>query len=303
MYIRHLTRVAVSAIVAGSFVGVASRAPAIGPQPFSLSPTSGPVGTQVTVSGTGCSPGLVLTSLDHVTVSAPTLLSTFDVPVAANGSWQGTFTVSSGAPSLPIAVAALCVTDNLPSLLTVYVPQTFTVTQATTTTTRASTTPTTQGATETSAPATSPPTTSSVPGGGGGGGGATPTTSRSGPPNPGAPSAPTTSATPGDDSPGATPSPGSGSDVTAPDADDGDVAVDDAIVFDGDSAIALDAASARRAHLDAPELAAETKPSSGGLAWLWLLLLLATGGTAAAVFWYRRFGRHDESPATEGDPS
>ena len=52
------------------------------------------------------------------------------VPVASNGSWQGTFTVPATAVAAATApVAAVCVSGGLQSLMTIYTPQTFTVTR------------------------------------------------------------------------------------------------------------------------------------------------------------------------------
>jgi len=130
-----------------------------------MSPTSGPPGTTVSVSGTGCSPGLVLTSSqDFVQVSATTAPpSTTRFSVSTNGSWGGTFAVPAGAPALPAAVTALCFSDGLQSLLSIYLPKVFTVSAASPTTTVASATTTVAPAPTTVAttPSTqhTPPTT------------------------------------------------------------------------------------------------------------------------------------------------
>ena len=96
---------------------------------FDTSPSSGPAGTVVQVSGTGCAPGITLSpAQDHVKISSTTLAVSTDIVVAADGSWHGTFAVPANAPALPGLVAALCFTNGLPSLTTIYSPQTFTVT-------------------------------------------------------------------------------------------------------------------------------------------------------------------------------
>ena len=99
---------------------------------FAMSPTSGPPGTVVHVSGTGCVPGLLASSeTNFVTVSATTLDLVMHVAVGPNGTWQGTFTVPSigiaGLAMLAAPVAAACVSGDLEALSTVYTPQTFSV--------------------------------------------------------------------------------------------------------------------------------------------------------------------------------
>jgi hypothetical protein len=113
--------------------------------PFSVAPASGPPGTSVTVSGVGCSPGLsVSQSQDYVSVSMATFTIDAHAPVKAAGSWSTTLVIPANAPAGPITITAACMTDGLPSLVTQYTPQTFTVTAAATTT---STPPTTKAAT------------------------------------------------------------------------------------------------------------------------------------------------------------
>ena len=95
---------------------------------FTMSPSSGPPGTLVHVSGSGCAPGLLSSpSTDFVTVSASALDLAFQAPVAANGSWQGSFTVPANPLDVPTVVGALCTSAGLPSLCTIYTPMTFTV--------------------------------------------------------------------------------------------------------------------------------------------------------------------------------
>lgn len=143
-------------------------------QSFAMSPTSGPPGTSVHVSGTGCSPGLLLApSQDFVQVASATVPPTSTrFAVTTNGSWSGNFVVPTNAAALPAAVTALCVSDGLQSLLTIYTPATFTVTTAPTTTTATTpaTAPATTPTTNRSTPTTHPHSGSTTPGSGSGGG-------------------------------------------------------------------------------------------------------------------------------------
>jgi len=81
---------------------------------FSLSPTSGPAGTVVSVNGSGCSPGLVVSSaLDYVQVAIGTAPPTSaQLAVAANGTWNGTLMIPSNAAAAPAAVTPICVSDD-----------------------------------------------------------------------------------------------------------------------------------------------------------------------------------------------
>jgi hypothetical protein len=246
--------------------------------PFTLAPVSGPAGTVVAVSGAGCSPGLTVSAAgDYVLVTAPTLQVSTHATVAANGSWHGSFTVPAGALPAGAPVAALCVSDGLPSLLTLYTPQTFTVTAPPTTT--ASTTTTTTGTTHPTTPTTKPresggtiPTPPPTNGGtqpphGGEGPGATLPISGGTPPG-------------GGGSTGGSPNGGSapgGSSTSRP----GKVDVEHAT-----------RAAARAADLSAPELPAADVGGSGGLGWLaWLLLLSLAGAAVATPLWIRRYRR------------
>jgi len=104
---------------------------------FTLSPHAGPPGTVVHVSGAGCNPGLLGSpQTDYVSVTAPTLRVSFRVPVSANGSWSGSFTVpADGGSGSSATVTAVCVSGGFASLTTIYSPQTFTVTAPPATTT------------------------------------------------------------------------------------------------------------------------------------------------------------------------
>ena len=158
-----------AAIGIAAVVRTATPAGAIGPTTFSMSPASGPAGTEVSVGGAGCAPGLLLSSLDRVVVtmaSAPPVSVQSD---ASGGAWSGTVTVPANVAAAPAVVTALCFTDGLQSLLTIYTPKTFTITAAAAPTT----TPVTTTVPETAdqPPATVPPV-----------GGPTPTTRPGSPP-------------------------------------------------------------------------------------------------------------------------
>jgi hypothetical protein len=149
----------------------ATPSAALGGQ-FTISPGSGPVGTVVTVSGTGCSPGFSVTSSDYVRVVA-TDVTVKSFQVDASGAWSGTITMDNAGLIGLVVITATCHTNGIPSLTTLYPIRSFDVTAppapSTTTTTQAPTTTTTVPATTTTA--------------GSGGSGATTTT---------APPAPTT---------------------------------------------------------------------------------------------------------------
>jgi len=249
---------------------------------FVLSPKSGPPGTVVTVSGTGCSPGPTNSeSSDYVAVQAPTLqLYDKQIRVRKNGSWHGTFKVPSDANAgLAAAVAALCVRDTLPSLSTWYLPQTFTVTAPPTPTTTApgGTTPTTPTTPTTKKPTgTTPPTHDEGPGPDGGGGpGSTVPVFGGFPPD-----------TSGGNTGGGTDrggSDGGGSETTRP----------------GTTRAGLNRASrgmpaARAADLSVPRLPGAHVAGASGLGWIaWVLLALVIAA-AGAPFWLRRSRRSDE---------
>jgi hypothetical protein len=96
---------------------------------FTMSPGAGPPGTVVHVRGRGCAPGVLGSrTANFVTVTATTLAVAFRVPVHADGSWSGAFTVPEGATASSAPVDAACVSSNVLSLTTVYTPKAFRVT-------------------------------------------------------------------------------------------------------------------------------------------------------------------------------
>jgi hypothetical protein len=147
---RHVRRItpfallALLAITLASFASIGTAGALL--QPFRVSPSSGPPGTVVSVSGTGCTPGpVVAAGADYVKITSTTLPISVDIAVAGNGSWHGQFTVPA-SPVLGVGlVAATCFSDGVPSSTT-YSPQSFTVTAAPTTP------PTTRRAVATPAP-------------------------------------------------------------------------------------------------------------------------------------------------------
>jgi hypothetical protein len=249
-------------------------------QAFSMSPTSGPPGTSVHVSGTGCAPGILLaSSQDFVQVSSTTGPTSSRFAVTTNGSWNGSFVVPANAPAAPATVTALCFSDALQSLQTIYLPAVFTVTTGTSTT--VATTP----------PTTQPHAGSTIPGGSGSPGGAPPT---AGPGDPGSSPADPVS-TPGDrtaavfDGNGSGSSNrGGGSSITAEPTTSGTVST--ARAHRGTNV-------ARAADLNAPSLAASGGKRSAALGWLvWLLLISALIALVAFAVWIYWTRRHAPAP-------
>jgi hypothetical protein len=259
---------------------------------FAMSPTSGPSGTVVHVSGTGCVPGLVASSdSNFVTVTATTLDLYLHVPVGSNGSWQATFTVPStgdaGLAALAAPVATACVSSDLEALSTVYTPQTFSVTASTATPPTGDTTPT--GGTK---PTGGDPTPTTGPHHGDGG---------------------TAGPTPHGHAPGPVSTPGS----SAPTGEPILVGVPDN-VRDGISGVLGNAGTANKTaaqgdQRDGSAAAATLQPAdlgaslasspgsgSGGLGWIgWsLLLLVAVAALSAAAWWHSR-PAHQREPVGE----
>lgn len=276
---------AMAAIGVGAVLGGAAPAGGALLTPFSMSPTSGPGGTAVSVSGTGCSPGLLLSSsLDRVVVTVSTVPSvTAQMPVTSNGSWSGSLTIPAGVVPGPAPVAALCVSDGLASLLTIYEQKTFTVTAADAPATTAPATTTTLPVSAEQPPPVAPPagpgpgkTPSTTPGGGSGS-----------PPPAGTP----TTAAPGT---GSAP-PGGGS---ADPGDSGGGASPGGASRGGSSGKHAETVSAA-ADLATPTLAAAALDGGGGgLAWVrWLALLLLLAGLVIGVVVFRRL--RTEAPAAQ----
>jgi hypothetical protein len=247
VHCRALAGVVVVAAALGAPAGIADAA--IGG--VHVQPASGPPGTHVTVSGTGCNPGLVRSaSQDYVSVTSTTGPAGAHAPVDGSGGWSTTFTVPSGAVALPAAITAACFTDGLPSLTTIYLPATFSVTAGT-------------------APGSAPP------------GSTTP----AGPVN-----GPTTTRSSGAAGSGASPTP-AGTPVTVESAGGSPAgsAAPGASTAAGDATPAR--SHARAAGLRSPELAARHANGPGGVSWWWwVVLVLLVAGTAGAWLWVRRRG-------------
>jgi hypothetical protein len=110
-----------------------------------ISPSSGPAGTSVSMSGANCSPGVsVDANADYVRLVST--LFTVQVNVAANGSWHTSAIVGGLPVPGPAPITATCFTDGSPSQDTQYNPAVFTVTSGTASppTTHSGSTPTTK---------------------------------------------------------------------------------------------------------------------------------------------------------------
>jgi hypothetical protein len=258
--------VAAAAAPAGAAIG-----------PVHTAPSSGPPGTTFTVSGSGCGPGLTLSSADFASVSSSSLRLGVHVPVDHTGSWHTTFHVPSGSLPVPALVTAACFTNGLPSLTTIYTPATFVVTAAPTPTT--------------SPPPPPPPPTSPTPAGSTG---TSPTTKG------------TTGSTTGGKgaATGAGASSGSGSGSGAgrsgrarTSSGRGGAAGTVAAGAPGGSAAKRSGAVA---GLRSPELASDSRRTSSGISpWWWgLLALLVAGAIGAGVSLRRRMAAGATGAAT-----
>jgi hypothetical protein len=270
--------VAIAVIVVASLAtrGVAGAAV----QSFGVSPSYGPPGTVVDVSGTACSPGITLTPEDHVTISSTVLPLPTNIPVAADGSWHGSFTVPGNATPGSGLILAGCVTDRLTLSPTTYTPHGFTVTAnppATTTTAgnRLPTTPTTaRRTTITPAPTTRGPTD---PGG-----------------------TPTSGSTPGSTG-GGNSGGGTGNGGSRRGAGGGGPGIGGSTgSTPGATRGAATSNAATAAGLRDPRLASSTSSRGGsGALWvLWLVLLLLAAGAGALLWWWqhREPGEADPVP-------
>jgi hypothetical protein len=230
--------------------------------PFQVSPASGPPGTAVTVSGGGCSPGLVRTpTQDYVSVSSTTLPLGMQVPVSASGAWSTTFTVPAGTLAAPAALTALCFTDGLPSLTTLYTPGTFLVTTAPAPT-----------------PTTSPPPSSAGP----------PTTKATATTEAG-------SGTPGNRA-GASSGTTSGGAGTS--AGGGGGSGDPDLIGTSAPGSAAGDEVGGVAGLRSPELTSDASSASGGIGWGWWLLLALLVSGAVGTWWWLR---HRHATGTDLD--
>jgi hypothetical protein len=261
-------------------------------QGFTVSPTSGPPGTMVKVSGTACSPGITVSSTqDFVRISSTTLSLATDIPVAANGSWHGTLAVPGNAAAVPGLVFAACFTDALPSLTTTYTPQGFTVTAGPAPTTTVTTPTTPKPTTPTTLRQTTslPPSTSPGPADNGG----TPTT------RPVSGSTPTIQPGPGNgNNPGGSnggaggaPSGAAGSTTT--------VGKSRSPAASGNVGTPTKSASgqiATAAGLRDPDLATSRSGTDDGTAWiLWLVLVAVVAGAVALSWWWQHRAPDDVS--------
>lgn len=262
--------IAVTGLAVTSAAGAAVQA-------FSVSPSSGPPGTIVNVSGTACSPGITVSATqDFVRISSTTLSLATDIPVAANGSWHGTFTVPGNAPAAPGLVLAACFTDALPSLTTTYTAQGFTVTAGPAPTTTVTTPTTSKPTTPTTLRQTTNPPPSTNPGPADHGG--TPAT----PPANGL--TPTTPHNPGGDGSGGAPGGAAiGSSTTA--GRSGRPATSGKV---GTPAKAASGQIATAAGLRDPNLASTRSGRHDGSAWiLWLVLVAVVAGAVALSWWWQ----------------
>jgi hypothetical protein len=267
--------------------------------PFTVAPSSGPPGTVVHLSGSGCAPGIVASpSQDYVKITSTSLSSSANIPVAANGSWSGTLTVPANAPALPGLVVAACFTDGLPSLITTYSPHGFTVTSAPPgDTTPPTTTPVTTPA-GTPIPSTVPPGTTNPP---------TASTPKTTSPNAGGsgpghtggsrpdPGSPTGSAPPGG-SGGARPGVAPGGAATPPAKNGGTTRT---------TATSLPklAETASAAGLADPSLARSARGDDASALWiLWLVLLALVAAASTLLWWWQRRGPGDAEPIPDATP-
>ena len=245
------------------------NAGAIGlPTSFAMSPSSGPPGTTVQVSGNGCSPGLLfLFGSSSVMINAGTMPPTsVQVPAQSNGAWRGTFKIPASARATAAEITATCVSGGLQSLLTFYWPKTFTVggrVVPTTPSLPVSTPLRTSTTSMLSGPGTAGPTT----------------TSHVSVPNDGAGSS----------------APGASTDTAGAGSGNGSNGRDGAPPASGTASGRGATASgpvARAADLRSPELSVSRSNDGAGLGWLlWLLVLSVPVGALALYAWMRHARR------------
>ena len=104
-------------LVGGLVLGLSSRVGAGGDATFEYSPTSGPPGTVIQVSGGDC--GLNVLNEVVVVLSTPgedgSVIASVTIPVMNDGTWTGTLTVPDGTPPGDYDLQAFCtniVQDN-----------------------------------------------------------------------------------------------------------------------------------------------------------------------------------------------
>jgi hypothetical protein len=152
-----------AAIVAGAAAVLVAAPPAGAGDGFTVTPTSGPAGTVISVSGTGCyEEGLPDRHVSIILSDGEQASASSSVVPDDNGAWSGQLTVPAGAdPAGTYQVYASCwgsiLGDNGQEILA-YGPVAFDVTGGG----PAPTTPTTQPNEPT--PTTQPPTEPTVPG-------------------------------------------------------------------------------------------------------------------------------------------
>jgi hypothetical protein len=242
--------------------------------PVHTAPSSGPPGTTFTVSGSGCGPGLTLSSADFASVSSSTLRLALHVPVDHTGSWHTTFHVPKGSLPVLALVTAACFTNGLPSLTTIYTPATFVVT--------ATPSPTSPPPPP---PPTSPPTSGPT--------GTSPTTK-------GTAGSTTTGGT--EAAPGAGPASGSGSGRSGrARTSSGRGGAGSTVAAGSGVGGSTTKRSGAVAGLRSPELASDSRRTSSEVSpWWWALVaLLVAGGIGAWV----RLRRRGISPAATGAPT
>lgn len=268
--------------------------------PFTVSPSSGPPGTVVHLSGSGCAPGIVASpSQDYVKITSTSLSLSSNIPVAANGSWSGTLTVPTNALALPGLVVAACFTDGLPSLITTYSPHGFTVTSPSTPpggttppTTNPVTTPPGSPNPSTSPPAsTNPPTASTPTTNAPNAGGSRPGHTGGDSPDPGSP----TGSAPPDGSGGTRPG---GASVGAKNpAQNGGTTRPTA------TSLPRFAETASAAGLADPSLARSARGDDGNALWiLWLVLLALVAAASTLLWWWQRRAPGDAESTPDVTP-
>ncbi len=242
---------------------------------INISPSSGPAGTAVSISGAGCSPG-VSVDANNDYVRLVSTLFTVQVGVRADGSWHTTAIVGGLPVPGPAPITATCVTDGAPSQETQYNPAVFTVTSG--------------SATPTTAPGTTPTT---KPGGGNNGGGG----SNGGGANGGGGGAGTDGSNGADANGGAGANGDAGAGTGSGAAGSGKVAL---------SAKAKTPKTSAEGVVDALGVGLGNNASangggSSGIGWLWWLLLIVAAAAGIGLAW-TAWHRRREHALTEAEP-